>query len=61
MTRFKYYETSRIKKLNGSDNYWWNRSPNCGQNAGWCNINTTGGGGVNPATLNFGIAVHGCI
>lgn len=62
LTQLDYYKPadSHIKKVNGSQDYWWQRSPEKNYDSAFCLVNI-GGASFNPASDNFGIAPFGCI
>ena len=58
-----YYKTTanRIKNINGTARYWWERSPISGYATAFCDV-TSGGSAVNNgASYSGGLAVFGCI
>ena len=61
--QYAYYKAgnSKIKKVNGSAQYWWERSPAASQTQHFCNVGTSGGGDYNNATNTFGVAFAICI
>ena len=62
-TQYEYYKTSsnRIKQLNGSNNYWWERSPDSSNTTCFCRVNSSGGADRNYANLTYGLAPCFCI
>lgn len=62
LTQLDYYKSanSHIKTVNGSQDYWWQRSPEKNYDSAFCLVNI-GGASFNPASDNFGIAPFGCI
>lgn len=62
-TQFKYYETSsnRIKNVNGSASYWWERSPRDGSSNRFCSVSYNGNAYYNSASTNIGLAPFGVI
>ena len=62
-SRLNYYKTSsnRIKRLNGSVYYWWERSPHSSLSNGFCLVNRDGGANSNIASYGYGLAPFGCI
>ena len=60
-SQFEWYKTSanRVKKMNGSVYYWWERSP-CTGNTGFCLVSNEG---ADYASSGFttGISPFGCI
>jgi hypothetical protein len=63
LTHLTYYKTAanRIKKVNGSANYWWERSPGSSYTAYFCNVYSDGSASLNSASNSYGVAVCGCI
>lgn len=65
-TRFTWYNTAanRIKKVNGSDNRWWERSPYTSNSTTFCATAKDGlinNGGPDYATTTNGISPFGCL
>ena len=62
LTQLDYYKTenSHIKTVNGSQDYWWQRSPEKNYDSAFCLVNI-GGASFNPASDAFGISPFGCI
>lgn len=62
-TQYEWYKAgnSRIKKVNGSANYWWERSPGSGNTSGFCCVNGSGGAGYNSASYSFGVSFGFCV
>ena len=60
---FTWYATSanRIKKLNGSNSYWWERSPVANESGSFCRGNSSGIAGYNFASATYGLSPFGCI
>ena len=58
-----YYKTSanRIKQSQGTDYYWWERSPRSGDTAFFCLVLSDGSAGYSRASYSLGVAVCGCI
>ena len=63
LSRFTYYETTanRVKTVNGSANYWWERSPNYNASAFFCSVNNDGGAANDNASYANGLAPFGVI
>ena len=62
-TQYDYYKAgnSRVKKVNGTEKEWWERSPYKSQNVFFCNVGTgTGGAGANGAPIALGVAFGFC-
>lgn len=53
--------TSRIKRVNGSANWWWGRSPYAGGSSGFCYVGSDGTANNYNASPSGGVAVGFCI
>ena len=62
-SQFKYYETAsnRIKNVNGSAAYWWERSPSSSGSTFFCLVDSSGNANVTYASSAYGLAPFGCI
>ena len=62
-TQYEWYKAgnSRIKKVNGSANYWWERSPFSGGTNYFCNVNSSGNANINAATDSYGVSFGFCV
>lgn len=62
-SQFEWYKTSsnRVKKVNGSANYWWERSPYSGNSGFFCSVYSDGSAAHNSASITRGISPFGCI
>lgn len=62
LTQFDYYKSanSHIKTVDGSQDYWWQRSPEKNYDSAFC-LTNIGGASFNPAGDSFGISPIGCI
>ena len=63
IVQFTWYATSanRVKKLNGSNSIWWERSPHAGNPADFCRVLSSGNAGYNSANATWGLSPFGCI
>ena len=63
VVQFTWYVTSanRVKKLNGSNSYWWERSPFANDSDSFCRVNNSGIAGYNFASATYGLSPFGCI
>ena len=63
LNQINYYTTAtnRIKQTNGSNNYWWERSPYGSDTKGFCCVNGSGSTYRFDANNTCGIAPFGCI
>ena len=61
--QYSYYKTSsnRIKQVNGSNYYWWERSPTSGYGTYFCHVNFGGSADFNYASNSYGLAPCLCI
>ena len=62
-TQLNYYKTSsnRMKKVNGSADWWWERSPYSGASSRFCAVSSGGSAGNSVASYSGGLAPFGCI
>lgn len=62
-TQLDYFKTSgnRVKKVNGSAGWWWERSPSSGNSNFFCNVYSGGSAGYSNANYSSGVAPFGCI
>ena len=62
-TQYEWYKAgnSRIKKVNGSANSWWERSPFSGTTDNFCFVGSSGGASFNFATSSFGVSFGFCV
>ena len=62
-TQYEWYKAgnSRIKKVNGSANYWWERSPRSGDTTGFCGVGSSGTAGGNAANDRGGVSFGFCV
>ena len=62
-TQYEYYKTSsnRIKQVNGSNYYWWERSPCDDDSTGFCRVDAGGNANFNGAGTSRGFAPCLCI
>ena len=62
-TQYEWYKAgnSRIKKVNGSANVWWGRSPYSGDTYGFCNVNGSGNADSNGANSSCGVSFGFCV
>ena len=61
--QLNYYKTSsnRVKKVDGSANYWWERSPASGRWTDFCVVYNSGIAYSIYANRSYGLAPFGCI
>lgn len=62
-TQYEWYKAgnSRIKKVNGSANYWWERSPSSGGTNVFCIVGSSGDAGNYAATGSGGVSFGFCV
>ena len=62
-TQYEYYAAGNttIKKVNGSANYWWERSPRSGGTASFCAVNASGSADNNSASGSIGVSFGFCV
>lgn len=62
-TQYEWYKAgnSRIKKVNGSANSWWERSPCSGNTNCFCFVNSSGSAGNIGASISFGVSFGFCV
>lgn len=61
--QYEYYTAgnSTIKKVNGSANYWWERSPRSGDTDYFCRVDGNGAAYFNSASISFGVSFGFCV
>jgi hypothetical protein len=61
--QYEYYTAgnSTIKKVNGSANTWWERSPRSGDTDYFCFVNNNGNADYNAASVSFGVSFGFCV
>lgn len=62
-TQYEWYKAgnSRIKKVNGSADYWWERSPRSGDTNSFCSVNGSGNASTNAAYGSYGVSFGFCV
>ena len=62
-TQYEWYKAgnSRIKKVNGSADYWWERSPISGNTNDFCYVSSSGNANSNSANSSFGVSFGFCV
>ena len=62
-TQLNYYKTSsnRVKKVDGSTDFWWERSPISGDSAVFCLVDYDGSANAGPSSSGNGLSPFGCI
>ena len=61
--QYEYYTAgnSTIKKVNGSADYWWERSPYSGNTNSFCSVTTGGTANINGASSSRGVSFGFCV
>ena len=62
-SQYAYYAAgnSTIKKVNGSANAWWERSPRSGNTNIFCVVGNGGTAGTNDANNSYGVSFGFCV
>lgn len=62
-TQYEWYKAgnSRIKKVNGSAYYWWERSPYSGNTNDFCAVNRSGNADYDYAGNSIGVSFGFCV
>lgn len=62
-TQYEWYKAgnSRIKKVNGSADYWWERSPCSGDANGFCAVDSSGSANYSAAVASYGVSFGFCV
>lgn len=62
-TQYEWYKAgnSRIKKVNGSVYYWWERSPRSGDTNAFCIVNSYGNATADNASGSYGVSFGFCV
>lgn len=62
-TQYEWYKAgnSRIKKVNGSANYWWERSPYSGDTYSFCIVGSSGSADFSGASNSIGVSFGFCV
>lgn len=62
-TQYEWYKAgnSRIKKVNGSADTWWGRSPYSGNTYSFCSVNSSGDASLNTANDSRGVSFGFCV
>lgn len=62
-TQYEWYKAgnSRIKKVNGSADYWWERSPHSGYTDYFCVVDSSGNAASNNAANSYGVSFGFCV
>ena len=62
-SQYDWYKAgnTKIKKVNGSANYWWERSPYRGNTTAFCTIDSSGAKSYNTADAPLGLSFAFCV
>ena len=62
-TQYAYYKAgnSKVKKVNGSANYWWERSPYSGDTGAFCGVNSSSNAAFSNASYSGGVSFGFCV
>ena len=62
-TQYEWYKAgnSRIKKVNGSADYWWERSPGSGNTYSFCSVDSSGNANYYSASYSRGVSFGFCV
>ena len=62
-TQYAWYKAgnTRIKKVNGSADTWWERSPRGGSTTGFCDVNSSGSADYDDANSSRGVSFGFCV
>lgn len=62
-TQYEWYKAgnSRIKKVNGSADYWWERSPSSGYTGNFCYVYSSGNASADSANGSRGVSFGFCV
>lgn len=62
-TQYEWYKAgnTKVKKVNGSANYWWERSPYSGNTYYFCGVDSNGNASNNYASISYGVSFGFCV
>ena len=62
-TQYEWYKAgnSRIKKVNGSADFWWERSPYSGNTSSFCSVDSSGSANSSYAGSSRGVSFGFCV
>ena len=62
-SQYAYYKAgnSKVKKVNGSASYWWERSPDGSYSTSFCSVDSNGSANFTSASYSNGVAFGFCI
>jgi hypothetical protein len=62
-SQYAYYKAgnSKVKNVNGSAHYWWERSPYASDTTNFCIVNSYGNANYSSASNSYGVAFGFCV
>ena len=62
-SQYEWYKAgnTKVKKVNGSANHWWERSPYSGATDFFCRVNSNGSADNNNASSSLGVSFGFCV
>lgn len=62
-SQYDWYKAgnTKVKKVNGSANGWWERSPYSGNTVNFCRVTSDGDANYDGASLSFGVSFCFCV
>ena len=62
-SQYAWYKAgnTKIKKVNGSAQYWWERSPRIGNTSGFCRVRNNGNADYYFASTSYGVSFGFCV
>lgn len=62
-TQYEWYKAgnTKVKKVNGSASYWWERCPGSGNANDFCYVGSYGGANFNAASDSYGVSFGFCV
>ena len=62
-SQYEWYKAgnTKVKKVNGSANDWWERSPRSGNTNAFCSVGSGGNADYNSASYSYGVSFGFCV
>lgn len=62
-SQYEWYKAgnTKVKKVNGSAYYWWERSPRSGNTNDFCTVNSSGAASTDNASSSYGVSFGFCV
>lgn len=62
-TQYEWYKAgnTKVKKVNGSASFWWERSPYSGNTYYFCGVDSNGNASNNYASISYGVSFGFCV